>query len=372
MPVSIVKTDKPADVRRAVELLGGMGKFVAKGEKVIIKPNVCCGKQSSTGAVTDPEMVAEVCRMVAECGATPVVAESPIYPFKPERVFSRSGYSDFTEKYGFEFIDIDNSPFREITVPKGKAISTSFVSLDVLQCDKFINMPVMKTYLQTVVSLGLKNMKGVVVGKQKHIVHLQGLDEGIVDLNTVVKSHLVIADGIIGMEGTGGPTNGRAVEMDVIVAGDNVVEVDSVAMRIMGGDPAKVDHIKGAQLRGLGRMDGIEMLGDDLASVAAKRDLPLVPGFNKLIMTGITMRLWNLFRVPWAKITGGEQVKRKPTRTGELMIDNGLCDGCRLCLKACPVDALSYDDLLGCDSDECIRCFCCAEVCPQGALAKKF
>jgi uncharacterized protein (DUF362 family)/Pyruvate/2-oxoacid:ferredoxin oxidoreductase delta subunit len=372
MPVSIVKTNKAADVRRAVELLGGMSRFVSSGEKVVIKPNVCCGKESSTGAVTDPEMVAEVCRMVAECGATPVVAESPIYPFKPERVFSRPGYADFTEKYGFEFIDIDNAPFREIQVPRGKAIAHSFVSTDVLQCDKFINMPVMKTHLQTVVSLGLKNMKGIVVGKQKHIVHLQGLDEGIVDLNTVVKSHLVIVDGIIGMEGTGGPTNGRAVEMDVIVAGDNVVEVDSVATRIMGGDPSEVDHIRGAERRGLGSMDGIQMLGDDLASVAASRDLPRSPKMNQFLITGISLRLWNLVRVPWAKITGGEPVRKKAAQPGELLIDHGLCDGCRLCLKACPVDALSYDDLLGCDSAECIRCFCCAEVCPQGALAKKF
>jgi uncharacterized protein (DUF362 family)/NAD-dependent dihydropyrimidine dehydrogenase PreA subunit len=371
MAVAIVKTDRPADVRKAVELLGGMGSFVSKGEKVIIKPNVCCGKSSDTGAVTDPELVAEICRMVAGCGASPVVAESPIYPFKPERVFKKSGYYDFEQRYGFPFIDIDNAPFREISIPKGKAIKGSLVSLDVLQADKLINVPVLKTHLQTTVTIGLKNLKGVVVGKQKHIIHLQGLDEGIVDLNTVVRSDLTIVDGIIGMEGTGGPTNGRAVKMDVIVAGDNVVETDSVAVRIMGGSPEEVEHIKLAARRGLGSMDGIEMLGDSIASVAVARDLPRMPKLNKFFITDVSLRLWDLARVPWARLTGGEKVMRA-VRPGDLVIDQSLCDGCRQCLKACPVDALSYDDLLECDGEDCIRCFCCAEACPRGALGKKF
>jgi uncharacterized protein (DUF362 family)/NAD-dependent dihydropyrimidine dehydrogenase PreA subunit len=371
--VSIVRTNKASDVRKAVDLLGGIGRFVKAGEKVILKPNVCCGKDSTSGAVTDPEMVAEVCRMVAEAGATPVVAESPIYPFKPERVFRKAGYADFEQRYGFPFIDIDSSEFREIKLPGGKAVQHSFVSLDVLTCDRLINMPVMKTHLQTVVSLGLKNMKGVVVGKQKHIIHLQGLDEGIVDLNAVIKSDLVIMDGIIGMEGTGGPTNGRAVEMDVIVAGDNVVEADSAGIRIMGGNPRDVEHIKLAARRGLGSMDGFEVLGEKISSVAAGRDLPGTPRLNKLILTDGALRFWDLMREPWARLTGGERVMKKTrTRTGDLVIEHAMCDGCRQCLKACPVDALSYDDLLDCDDEACIRCFCCAEVCPQGALKKQF
>src|SRR5450759_2834280 len=124
--------------------------------------------------IRDREMVAEVCRMVAECGASVSVAESPIYPFKADRVFKKAGYADFEEKYGFPFIDIDSAESREIKLPGGKSVKNSVVSLDVLTCDRLINVPVMKTHLQTVVTLGLKNLKGAVVGKQKHIIHLQG------------------------------------------------------------------------------------------------------------------------------------------------------------------------------------------------------
>lgn len=371
MAVSIVKTDRAGDARRAVELLGGMGRFVTVGQRVVVKPNICAGKDSSTGAVTDPELVAEVCRMVAECDAEPVVAESPIYPYKAARVYERAGYADFESRFGFPFVDIDSAPSRKIKIPSGRAIDHSVVSMEVLTCDRLINVPVMKTHLQTVVTLGLKNLKGAVPGKQKHIIHLRELDQGIVDLNTVIRGDLTIIDGIIGMEGTGGPTNGRAVKLDVIVAGDNVVEVDSVGIRIMGGDPAKVKHIRLASEQGLGALDGFEMLGDSLKSVAAHRDLPRTPGFNKLLITGIGVRAINLARDPIMRLTGGERVART-ARLGDLIIDAGLCDGCRLCLAACPVEALSYSGQLECDGGACIQCFCCAEVCPRGALKKKF
>ena len=370
MTVAIVRTKEASHVRRAVELLGGMERFVARGDGVVVKPNVCAGKDSSTGTVTDPEMVAEVCRMVAECGGEPVVAESPIYPFSAARVFKRTGYGDFESRYGFPMVDIDKAESREVQIPEGRAIDHSVISDTVLKADRLINMPVLKTHFQTVVTLGLKNMKGVVVGKQKHLIHISGLDQGIVDLNTLVRSDLTIIDGIIGMEGMGGPTNGRTAEMDVIVAGDNVVETDAAGVMIMGGDPRRVKHIKLAASRGLGSLEGFQVLGESLESVSTRRDLPRLTGVSQLLVSGIAMRSYNLFRNPLMRLTGGQRVKKR-VLLGELLIDEEKCDGCRVCIPACPVDALSFEDVLACDRKACIRCFCCAEVCPVGALSRK-
>lgn len=370
MAVSIVKTDKAEQVRKAVDLLGGIEEFVSEGETVVVKPNICAGKDSDTGTVTDPEMVAEVCRMVSEAGAEPVVAESPIYPFKAVRAFRRAGYGDFEKRHGFPLFDIDSDENVVIRIPRGEAIDHSVVSRRVLLCDRLINMPVMKTHLQTTVTLGLKNLKGAVVGKQKHIIHLSGLDEGIVDLNTVIRSDLTILDGIVGMEGVGGPTNGRAVRMDVIVASDNVVEADSAGVRVMGGDPEKVDHLRMAHERGIGALDGFDIAGDRLREVAGKRELPRNPKLNKILITGMMLKAWNAVRTPAMKLVGGETVERR-LRIGDVVIDTDACDGCRQCLPACPVGALTYGERLICDREKCIQCFCCAEVCPSGALSKK-
>lgn len=370
MAVAIVKTGEPKGVRKAVELLGGMEKFVAEGEKVIVKPNICAAKDNSSGAVTDPALVAEICRMVAECGAEPSVAESPIYPFKSKRVFEKAGYADFQKKYGFPIVDLDAAEAREIRIPRGKAIDHSVVPTEVLTCDRLINVPVLKTHLQTVVTLGLKNLKGVVQGKQKHIIHLAGLDQGIVDLSTLIASDLTIIDGIIGMEGIGGPTNGRSVRMDVILASDNVVEADAAGIRVMGGDPRNVTHVKLAAAQGLGSLDGFEVLGEQIDSVARQLDLPKRPDLNRFLITGVMTRCWNAARNVAARITGGELVE-KSAAVGDLVIDSERCDGCRVCLRSCPVEALSFTEELTCDRDECIRCFCCAEVCPVGALTKK-
>lgn len=370
MSVSVVKTSEPKDVREAVELLGGMKKFVSAGEKVIVKPNICAAKDNSTGTVTNPELVAEICAMVSECGAEAVVAESPIYPFKSKRVFEKAGYGDFEARYGFPLVDLDTAEAREIRVPGGRSIDHSVVPTVVLTCDTLINVPVMKTHLQTVVTLGLKNLKGVVQGKQKHIIHLAGLDEGIVDLNTVIRSDLTIIDGITGMEGLGGPTNGRAVRMDVILASDNVVEADSAGIRVMGSDPRKVTHVKLAAGRGLGRLDSYEVRGEEISSVARDLDLPKRPDLNRLMISGVMLKGMNLARNVVTRVTGGERVE-KSASLGDLVIVHEKCDSCQVCIPSCPVDALSFRAELLCDRDACIRCFCCAEVCPRGALTTK-
>jgi ferredoxin len=84
----------------------------------------------------------------------------------------------------------------------------------------------------------------------------------------------------------------------------------------------------------------------------------------------VGLRAWYAVLNPVRRLTGGERVVEK-VLLGDLVIDNGLCDGCRLCMPACPVDALSFGEMLVCDREACIRCFCCAEVCPSGALTKK-
>lgn len=377
MTVALVATTYPRMARKAVELLGGMDKFIKEGEKVIVKPNICVGKTSETGAVTDPEIVAEICQMVVECGAEPTVADSPIYPFNGDRVLQKSGYREFEKKYKFPVLNLDAQHQVDIVIPQGKAIQHSVIARPILECDKIINVPVLKTHIQPIVTLGLKNIKGVVSGKHKHIIHIAGLSQGIVDLNTVIKPVLTIADGIIGMEGALAPTNGTPIEVGVIVAGNNVVEVDSVCCQIMGIEPKKIEHIRLAFEQGLGSIEGFEILGDDIDKVKKNFIAPGTPGlyhFINFIKDITALRFYYFVRNPLARIFGGEPVEKK-AKIPQVIIDKDKCNRCLVCLKACPEEALSFEKgknrIPDLDKDKCIYCFCCAEACSEGAISKR-
>jgi uncharacterized protein (DUF362 family) len=101
MSVAILKTMNPRDVSRVLDRLGGLRRFVSRGDRVLVKPNICAPRSSASGAVTDPELVAELCRLVEECGGKPMVADSPIFPFPARAAFRIAGYADFPKKYGF-------------------------------------------------------------------------------------------------------------------------------------------------------------------------------------------------------------------------------------------------------------------------------
>jgi uncharacterized protein (DUF362 family)/Pyruvate/2-oxoacid:ferredoxin oxidoreductase delta subunit len=370
MTVAIVRSEDASGVARALELLGGMGRFVAPGEKVIVKPNICAAKDSASGTVTDPELTAEVCRAARDAGGEVTVAESPIYPFKSAKVFPKAGYGDFEARYGFPLVDIDTDDCVEIKVPGGVAIQREVVARRVLEADKVINVPVLKTHLQTVITCALKNLKGVVPAREKHIIHLAGLDEGIVDINTVVRTDLVVVDAIDCMEGTGGPTNGRPLHVGLVIAGDNPVEVDAVCLRIMGVDPRKVGHVREAAERGLGRLDGFEVLGERVEDVAVRFSVPATPKVNRFFISGIFVKTVNAVANPLARMRGKTPVTYGGV-TGEVKVVAEKCNSCAVCVKACPVEAIAMRDKLpAVDTGKCILCFCCAEACPEGALEK--
>jgi hypothetical protein len=145
----------------------------------------------------------------------------------------------------------------------------------VLETDVLINVPVLKTHSQTLVSLSLKNIKGVMPPSGKRAMHFAGLEQGIVDLNQVVASQLVVADGTIGQEGLG-PVAGDAVALGLIVAGANRVAVDATCCRIMGIAPETVPVIRLASEAGLGPISSeqITVLGERVTDVRRPFKLP--------------------------------------------------------------------------------------------------
>ena len=124
----------------------------------------------------------------------------------------------------------------------------------------------LKTHSNTGVTLGVKNMFGLLLDKFKGKYHAMGISKVIVGINTALKPALTVIDGFVGMEGVG-PINGKPVQMDLILAGKNVVATDATACRVMDIDPHEIKHIRKAHEKGMGANDDVNVLGEKIENV---------------------------------------------------------------------------------------------------------
>jgi len=261
------QADVSAAVRSAVDLLGGMGRFLVRGDRVLVKPNLVDIVEPGTGVVTDPRVVAAVCRMAAEAGAAEVIiAESSMIGLDTRRAFRRSGMSDVARKLGLRCVDLKGQPqtviafdgqvLKEIELPQW------------LSSFKIINVPLVKTHIQVGFSCAMKNLKGLVSDKTKRRIHHLGLRQGLVDLNRAVSPVLNVVDGLVGMEGTGA-VSGDPVSLGLVLAGANSLAVDLVASAVAGIEQEKIPYLKMAAEEGLGPalLEEIRILGEDIEDV---------------------------------------------------------------------------------------------------------
>jgi ferredoxin len=214
----------------------------------------------------------------------------------------------------------------------------------------------------------MKNLKGFIPGKQKHLAHLVGLDSAIVDLNKLIKADLIVVDGIVGMEGMMGPTWGSPVEVGLIIAGDNVVATDAVCCKLMGINPKEVKHLTLASKFGLGPIDlnKIELFGEPIDRVSRKFVCPKHSAFYSQIGNEVLHGV-HLIRNPIARLMKRQTVtKHIPEK--KIRVDSNKCNLCKLCQKACPKGAIKVTDRVLIDKGKCILCCCCIEACNQGAI----
>ncbi|MCJ7732374.1 DUF362 domain-containing protein, partial [Candidatus Bathyarchaeota archaeon] len=239
--VAVVRNKgKPSDqqvyemVKKSIDHLGGIRSIVKKGDTVALKPNVVTGELSGPGVTTDKRVVEALIRLSEEAGASKVmIVEGAGYFTETSKALLLSGYVALAEKYGAEIVDVDKSPVVELTVPDALLIGEVNVSEAFMMADVRINVPVMKTHDQLKVTLGVKNLKGVLPRYMKRNFHKIGVVKGILDLNKAVSVDLTVLDAIVAMEGLG-PSFGPKVELNTIVASKDVYALDRVGSKIMG------------------------------------------------------------------------------------------------------------------------------------------
>jgi uncharacterized protein (DUF362 family) len=249
--------DVSAEVNRCVNLIGGYS--INKSDTVIIKPNICSSKNPNGMVLTDFRIIQAVVNQVRYLGCKVLLVESDNISGTAEKRAEGSGFLTLCDDLDAEFLNLSHDEFEEFPV----ADTYLRVPKTILDADYFINLPKIKTCGHTLVSLGIKNLYGVIQRKMKGKLH-KHLDKILPFLAETIKSDLVIVDGLTCMEGNG-PIIGNPKYLNMILAGTNLVAVDSLCSRIMGYNPDSIPHIYLSAQRGLGSMkiEDFEAVGDD-------------------------------------------------------------------------------------------------------------
>ena len=253
LPVTaIVKGEDPRLIlRRALEELGGIRRFISRGDNVVIKPNVSWDRTPEQAANTNPLVVAEMVRLCVEAGARSVVV-TDVSINEPHRSFQRSGVGEAARQEGAEVVLPEERKFRRVDL-QGGLLREWPVLEPFLSADKIINVPVAKHHSLTGVTLGLKNWYGI-LGGQRQRLH-QRIHESLADLGAFVRPTLTVIDGyrVLLRNGPGGGNLEDVALMKTLMAGTDPVALDACAAKTWWGlDVAEMLYLQLAASRGLG------------------------------------------------------------------------------------------------------------------------
>jgi len=244
-------------VRSAVAALGGMSRFVRRGDVVVVKPNIGWDRTPEQAANTNPEVVRTVVRMCLEAGAKTVrVVDRPCND--PRRCYKRSGIKDAVESLGAPEAVVEHADprkFVEREIRNGKTLGKWTFYRDVLEADRTINVPIAKHHNASRLTMSLKNIMGILGGNRGNIHH--DLDRNIAELNTVMRFDLIVLDAVRILTANG-PQGGRLQDVrfaGTVIAGTDPVAVDSYGATLFGITGNDVPHVLYASRQGLGEID---------------------------------------------------------------------------------------------------------------------
>jgi uncharacterized protein (DUF362 family) len=252
--LAVVTGSSPAKITTAaINALGGIGKFISRGDIVVIKPNIAWDRTPEQAGNTNPEVVATVVRLCIEAGAKKVkVFDRPVND--PRRCYVQSGIADAARAAGASVDYMDDRKFRDMTI-KGNTLKSWPLYTEIFDADKVINIPIAKHHGLAKLTLSMKNWMGIMGGSRSRI-H-QRLDESIVDIAMTVKPALTVLDAvrILVANGPQGGSLSDVKKIDTVIAGTDQVAVDSFGATLFGMKGSDLGYvILGAQA-GLGVMD---------------------------------------------------------------------------------------------------------------------
>ncbi|MHB8095568.1 MAG: DUF362 domain-containing protein [Candidatus Aminicenantales bacterium] len=252
--VAAITGESPAAITKAaVAALGGMKKFISRGDKVLIKPNIGWDRTPEMAACTNPDVVRTLVEMSLEAGAKEVVVMDNTTN-QAKRCYVRSGIQDAAKQGGAKVLFTDDYRLKKVSL-KGEWLKDWEVFQDFLEADKIINAPIAKVHSLCRLTMSMKNWLGAIGGARNQL-H-QKLDEAIVDLEAFFKPTLTVLDAYRILV-RNGPQGGRLSDTELVktvIAGVDAVAVDTIGASFFGVKPEELLYLKLARERGLGTFD---------------------------------------------------------------------------------------------------------------------
>jgi len=287
--VSLVKVSDPARLVEAVSQGLDLAGFRAdaKANSVVIKPNMCYYWGADTGQTTDPRVVSAVIDVIREKLGKDVnitVGEADASAMRTKWAFPVLGYDRLAQEKRVELVNLSQTPLVERKVHVGSREIAFEVPELLLKADLFVNVPKLKVMRQTKITCAMKNVFGA-IGYRRKMVYHPFLDEAIVGINMVLKPHLTVVDGLVGL-------GAYPVKLGLLMAGVDVFSVDWIASQIMRYKPSSVKCLKIAVRERLGDPQGVGAVGE---SVAEFRNVFPKASFGLGSLVGLQTRLLKLY-----------------------------------------------------------------------------
>lgn len=320
---------------------------ITRNSRVLIKPNLLSPAPPEKAILTHPSVVRAVVEYVLEKGARVQVSDSQAMGTFG-KVMKESGI-----RSALEGLDVECKEFTvSTTVDVGEPFGKIEVARDALEADVLINLPKFKTHSQMLLTLGVKNLFGCVVGFRKPEWHLRtGVDREmfallLAKLCAAVNPSVTLLDGILGMEGEGPGTGGAPRPVGVMLASTDAVAIDMVVCRMLGLAEDALPTNRAAK-----------RIGSAPGSIELEGELVRVEGF----------KLPKIVPLVFGPSCFHSLLRRHMVQRP--VLNQEACKSCGDCRRYCPAGAITLKKKgVVFDYDKCIRCYCCIEVCPHGAL----
>lgn len=344
MKVSIIKCNSYHKIKKAVErsvdLLGGFQKYIKKGDKVLLKPNLGFRRPPDSGFITNPQFVKAVAELIIEAGGKVLIGDICAGIDNERNAFDITGLKDVAEQTGSKLIDLKKSGFIVKKIPNHHVIDRIGLAKKIFEVDYVINLPKLKTHHMTFLTGAVKNLFGCVHPELRLLLHLQfnnaDFNRSLVDIYSIMKPvlKLNIMDAVDAIEG-GFASMGNKKRVGMVLASEDAICLDTVSAVVTGHNPLQIPWMaciseKNSDLCNIKKID---ILGEKIEDV-------IVKDFKK-------------------------HASVQEERSLELVLNKDRCVKCSRCIKNCPVRAIENYKI---DNAKCIRCFCCEEVCPENAI----